>query len=146
MNLFSPTKVSSFRILIMFRIDLIILLLSISNSKAQKYFPSLCLWSFIFPNIFIYILVRSNYSCVCAQPLQLNLILCNPMVHSPPGSWVHEILQTRILEWVACSPPGDFHHPGIEHLSPAFQADSLPLSHQRTANYSQSTVNQSILV
>ena len=27
--------------------------------------------------------------------------LCNPMYCSLPGSSVHEILQTRILEWVA---------------------------------------------
>ena len=27
--------------------------------------------------------------------------LCNPMDYSPPGSSVHEILQARILEWVA---------------------------------------------
>ena len=27
--------------------------------------------------------------------------LCNPMDYSPPGSSVHEILQTRILEWVS---------------------------------------------
>ena len=27
--------------------------------------------------------------------------LCNPMDYSPPGSSVHGILQTRILEWVA---------------------------------------------
>ena len=29
--------------------------------------------------------------------------LCNPMDYSPPGSSVHGILQTRILEWVAIS-------------------------------------------
>ena len=28
---------------------------------------------------------------------------CNPMDCSPPGSSVHEILQARILEWVAVS-------------------------------------------
>ena len=31
------------------------------------------------------------------------LILCNPMDYSLPGSSVHEILQARILEWVAIS-------------------------------------------
>ena len=31
------------------------------------------------------------------------LTLCNPMDCSPPGSSVHGILQTRILEWVAMS-------------------------------------------
>ena len=29
--------------------------------------------------------------------------LCNPVDCSPPGSSVHEILQVRILEWVAIS-------------------------------------------
>ena len=45
---------------------------------------------------------------------------------SPPGSSVHGILQTRILEWVAIPSPGDLPDPGIEHGSPALQADSLP--------------------
>ena len=31
-----------------------------------------------------------------------------------------------------CPPPGDFLHPGIETASPAWQADSLPLSHWRS--------------
>ena len=32
---------------------------------------------------------------------QSYLTLCDPMDYSPPGSSVHGILQTRILEWVA---------------------------------------------
>ena len=40
------------------------------------------------------------------------------------------MLQARILEWVAISPPGDIPDPGIESWSPALQADSLRLSHQ----------------
>ena len=45
--------------------------------------------------------------CVCAcahthvKLLQLCPTLCNPMDCSPPDSSVHEILQARILEWVA---------------------------------------------
>ena len=35
----------------------------------------------------------------------------------PPDSPVHGILQARILEWVACLPPGDRPHPGIELAS-----------------------------
>ena len=35
------------------------------------------------------------------------------------------ILQARILEWVACPPPGDLPNPGIEPRSPALWADSL---------------------
>ena len=32
--------------------------------------------------------------------IQLCQTLCNPMDYSPPGSFVHEILQAGILEWV----------------------------------------------
>ena len=35
----------------------------------------------------------------------------------PPDTPVHGILQARILEWVACLPPGDLPHPGIELAS-----------------------------
>ena len=37
--------------------------------------------------------------------------LCDPMDYSPPGSSVHEILQTRILEWVAISFSGGCSRP-----------------------------------
>jgi len=36
---------------------------------------------------------------------------------SPPDSSVHEILQARMLEWVAMPPPGGLPDPGVEHLS-----------------------------
>ena len=39
--------------------------------------------------------------CVCAKSLELCLTLYDPMDHSLPGTSVHEILQARILEWVA---------------------------------------------
>ena len=39
------------------------------------------------------------------------------------------ILQTRMLEWVACPLPGNLPNPGTEPASPALQADSLLLSH-----------------
>ena len=39
--------------------------------------------------------------------------LCDPMDHSLPGSSAIGILQARILERVAYSPPGDFPNPGI---------------------------------
>ena len=35
--------------------------------------------------------------------------LCNPMDCGPPGSSVHEILQARILEWVAISSSREWH-------------------------------------
>ena len=45
--------------------------------------------------------------CVHAKLLQSCLTLC-PMDCSPPGSSVHGILQTRILEWVAMPFSGGF--------------------------------------
>ena len=36
------------------------------------------------------------------------------------------VLQARILEWVACPPPGDLPNPGIKPRSPTLQAESLP--------------------
>ena len=52
--------------------------------------------------------------------------LCDPMDCSPPGSSVHGILQTRILEWVASPFSRVSPDPGIEPETPALQADSLP--------------------
>ena len=48
---------------------------------------------------------------------------CN---YSPPGSSVHQILQARILEWVAFPLPGNLPNPGIKPGFPALQAGSLP--------------------
>ena len=36
-----------------------------------------------------------------AKSIQLCLTCCDPMDCSPPASFVHGILQARILEWVA---------------------------------------------
>ena len=36
-----------------------------------------------------------------SEVVQSRLALCDPMDYSPPGSFVHGILQARILEWVA---------------------------------------------
>ena len=63
--------------------------------------------------------------CVHAHLLQLCLTLRNPMDYNPSGSSVHGILQARILEWIAKTPPGDLPLPGVEPVSPALQADSL---------------------
>ena len=44
---------------------------------------------------------------------QLCLTLCDPKDCSPPGSSVHGSLQGRVLQWVACPPPGDLVLPGV---------------------------------
>ena len=46
--------------------------------------------------------------------------LCDPMDYT-----VLEILQDRILEWLAVPSPADLPNPGIEPRSPAWQEDSL---------------------
>ena len=56
---------------------------------------------------------------------------CDPMNYNLPGSSDHEILQVRVLEWVAISFSRAFPDPGIEAASPALQADSLPTELQR---------------
>ena len=44
--------------------------------------------------------------------------------------FVHEILQARILEWVAFPFSRGSSQPGIESRSPTLQADSLPAEPQ----------------
>ena len=39
--------------------------------------------------------------CMCAKLLQSCPTLCDPVYWGPPGSFVHGILQARILEWFA---------------------------------------------
>ena len=64
-------------------------------------------------------------SCCCIVTKSC-LTPCNPMDCSSPGSSVHGILQARILEFLSAE---DLPHPGMEPVSLALQADSLPLSH-----------------
>ena len=47
--------------------------------------------------------LKQTIVCVYVLVAQLCLTLCDPMDCSPPGSFVHGILQARILEWVAIS-------------------------------------------
>ena len=56
--------------------------------------------------------------CVHAQLLQSYPTLCEPMNYSLIGSSVHRNFQARILEWIACHPPGNPPDPDIE---PALQ-------------------------
>ena len=60
-----------------------------------------------------------------SEVAQSYLTLCNHMDCSPPDSSLQGILQARVLEWVVISSPGDLPNPGIEPVSPAFQADTL---------------------
>ena len=51
--------------------------------------------------------------------------LCDPMDCSPPGSFVHGVLQARMWEWVVIPFSRDLPTPGTELGSSALQADSL---------------------
>ena len=53
--------------------------------------------------VFFDYLLCQDTVCVYAQSLQLCPTLCDPMDCRPPGSFVHGIFQTKILEWVAIS-------------------------------------------
>ena len=55
---------------------------------------------------------------------------CDPVDCGPPGSSVHGIFQTRMLEWDAISFSRGFSWTGIGTCLLYWQADSLPLSHQ----------------
>ena len=48
--------------------------------------------------------VSDNLECACVRSFTKSCpTLCDPVDCSPPGSSVHGIFQTRILEWVAIS-------------------------------------------
>ena len=51
--------------------------------------------------------------------------LCNPIDCSPPGFFVHGILQARTLEWVVIPFSMDFPDRVMEPTSPSLQDDSL---------------------
>ena len=59
------------------------------------------------------IAIVSVFACVHAKAPQLCLTLSDPLDCSQTGSCVHEVLQARMLEWVAMpsfresSPPRD---------------------------------------
>ena len=59
---------------------------------------------------------------VCMLSRFSHVRLCDPMDYSPPGSSVHGIPQTSILDWVAMVSSRDLPDPGIEPTSLASPA------------------------
>ena len=49
------------------------------------------------------ILLELKSACVHARLIKLCSTLCDPVDYSLPGSSVHGILQTRILQWISVS-------------------------------------------
>ena len=72
--------------------------------------------------IYFYVVVVLLFKLSHVQPR------CDLTDYSSPGFSVHGISQARIMECAAIS-PGDLPNPRIEPTSPAWQVDSLPLSH-----------------
>ena len=76
---------------------------------------------------------KENKLRLCAKSLKLHPMLCESMGYNPPSFSVHGVLLARILEWVVMPSSRDLPDPGIKPLpfvTPALQADSLPLNHQ----------------
>ena len=61
-----------------------------------------------------------THACVLAKLLQSCPTLCDPMDCSLPDSSIHEILQMRILEWIAMPSSRDLPDPSIEPTSFTF--------------------------
>ena len=64
--------------------------------------------------------------CMYWHACSVVLTLWDPRDCSPPGSSVHGISQVSGLPFPS---PGGLPNPEIERISPAWQADSLPLNH-----------------
>ena len=67
--------------------------------------------------------------------------LCDPMDCSPPVSSVCGILQQEYWSRLLCPPSGHLPDPGIEQVSPAWQVDSLPLSHLGNPDLGHRNIN-----
>ena len=75
-----------------------------------------------------------------SEVAQSCLTLCDPMDCSPPGSFIHGILQARILEWVAISLPQEIFltqglNPGLPHCRQTL----YHLSHQGSLSHIKPT-------
>ena len=75
-------------------------------------------------------LIYMQNACMRAKSLQLCPTLCNlwTVAHQAPLSM--EFCRQEYWGGLPCHPPGDLPNPGIEPMSPALQAVSLPLSHE----------------
>ena len=69
--------------------------------------------------------LRLNNISLCVCVTQLYLTLCDLMDYRLPGSSVHGILQTRILEWIDIPLSRWSSQPRDQTVSPALQAYSL---------------------
>ena len=89
---------------------------------------------------------------MCAKSLQSCPTLCNPMDHSLPGSFVHEILQARTLEWVAMpssrgpSLPRDWSASLISPASPALAGGFFTMGATWEPSFRESSLSPQSLI
>ena len=62
--------------------------------------------------------------------MKVKVTLSCPTFYDPMDYTVHEILQARILEWVAFAFSRDLPNPGIKSMSPTLHTESLPTEPQ----------------
>ena len=67
-----------------------------------------CIMGFTIKYFFddFYLKKSSFWKCVCTKSLQSRPTLGDPVHYCLPGSFVHEILQARVLEWVGMPSSG----------------------------------------
>ena len=81
-----------------------------------------------FKNQMFYSFYTVGFPAGCGGGFQT---LCDPTHSSPPGSYVHGILQARVLEWVAISSSGRSSQPRDQiHISYVSCIGKRILSHQ----------------
>ena len=76
--------------------------------------------------------------CACLLSPFSHLTLCDPMNCSPPGSFFHGILQTRILRWVAMTSSRRYFWPRdwiCISCNSCIAVDPLPLSQWRSSHF-----------
>ena len=72
---------------------------------------------------------------VVVRLLSFIWLFCDPMDYNPPGSSIHQIPRHKYWSGLPFPSPADLPDPGIKPMSPALQADSLPLSHLGSPNH-----------
>ena len=97
---------------------------SIPFSRASSWPQDQIQVSHIASRFFIVWVTREIAPKVKMLVTQSYLILWDPMDCSPPGSFVHGILQPKIWSGYPFPSPGDLPSPGIKPRSPSLQADS----------------------
>ena len=87
-----------------------------AGTWGRKKYELIGTWNIFPPQKTILEILELEFSgilsaCMHIKWLQLRPTLCDPMDCSPPGSSVHGILQTKILEWVAMPSSGGSPRP-----------------------------------